>query len=69
MSNDIFPEDQLIKNNMLTYIEPKNRKFQIDKMQEYEVSLIDKGDLILLKAPMKLLVDGVIIHTYGEKEK
>lgn len=27
MSNDLFPEDEILKNNMVNFFEPKNKKF------------------------------------------
>jgi hypothetical protein len=61
MQEKIFPTDQLLKTTHYTYLEPKNQKFDIDSQKVYEVSLLEKGDLIKLTGGMKLLVDGVIL--------
>jgi len=62
MTEQIFPEEMLTCNNILTYIEPNNKKFDISKQQNYEISLLDKGDIVKLQAPCKLLLDGTVVH-------
>ena len=46
MSESVFPEQSLASNSVVSFIEPKNRKFAIESEKNYEVSLLDKGDLI-----------------------
>ena len=62
MTEQIFSEEMLACNNILTYIEIKNKKFEISKQQNYEISLLDKGDIVKLQAPCKLLLDGTVVH-------
>lgn len=50
MSESVFPEKSLASNSVVSFIEPKNRKFAIESENNYEVSLLDKGDLIRIKA-------------------
>ena len=68
MTDEIFPENTLLKNTELEYIEPKNRNFMIESRKNYEISLIDRDDLIEVKGPMKLLLDGVILHIDSENK-
>jgi hypothetical protein len=52
----------MLKNTTLIYLEPKNRNFLIEMEKVYEVSMLDKNDLIKIEGPMRLLVDGVILN-------
>jgi P-type Cu+ transporter len=67
MTEDIFPEDSIEGNSHMNYIEPKNRRFLIEREKEYEISLFDKEDIVRIKAPMKLLVDGIVVFTSPEQ--
>lgn len=67
MTNDIFPEDALISNDKGTYLEIKNRKLDILKEEQTYITLLDKGDLVRIEAPTKLLVDGVVIYIKPEE--
>jgi len=69
MTDEIFPENTLLTNTKLEYIEPKNRNFMIESRKSYEISLLDKDDLIEVKGPMKLLVDGVILNIDKENKQ
>lgn len=66
MTDEIFPENTLLQNTKLTYIEPKNRNFMVESRKEYELSLLDRDDLIEVNGPMRLLLDGVILHVDAE---
>lgn len=48
MTENLFKEEDLLTNKTAMYLEPKNRKFDIENEIEYEISLIEKGDLIKL---------------------
>jgi cation transport ATPase len=62
MQEKIFPAEQLLKTTHYTYFEPKNAKFVAEWERDYEVSLIEKNDIVRLKKGVKLLFDGVIIN-------
>lgn len=61
MQQKIFPTDQLLKTTHYTYIEPKNQHYDSEFEALYEVSLLEKNDLIRLSKDMKLLCDGVVL--------
>ncbi|CAD8173001.1 unnamed protein product [Paramecium pentaurelia] len=61
MQNQIFPQEQLLKTPIVTRVQVKNQDYDIDTQHLCEVSLLEKGDLIILQKNMKLLVDGVIV--------
>jgi hypothetical protein len=46
MTENIFPEDLLVENKMIQYLEPKNKNFMVEFEKSYEVSMLDKLDLI-----------------------
>ncbi len=46
MTQEFFPQEKLLKHTELTYIEPKDRNLNIEKKQNYEISLLDKEDII-----------------------
>ena len=62
MSSDIFPYGKLFSKPIVTYVEPKNRKFVIEYERELHVVLIEKDDLIRIKAGEQLLLDGIIVQ-------
>ena len=66
MTEEIFPEDSIDENSKLSFIEPKNRRFLIEREKAYEISLLDREDIVRIKAPMKLLIDGVLVHLNAE---
>lgn len=68
MTEELFPENQLLQTLELEYIEPKNRNFLIEAKKKYEVSLLDRDDLIEVKGPMRLLLDAVVVHVYDDYE-
>lgn len=47
-------------------IEPKNKKFDIDKSMTLDVSYLDKDEFILVKAPFRLLNDVTIVHSVSQ---
>ena len=46
ISNEIFPKGKIFKDTLVTFIEPKNRKFAIEKEKQIEVCLLEKGQYI-----------------------
>lgn len=61
MQEKIFPAEQLLKTTHYNYLEPKNAKLVAEFECEYEVSLLEKNDIVRLKKGVKLLFDGVIL--------
>ena len=43
-------------------MEPKNAKYVVETEKDYEVSLLERGDLVRLKPGDKLLFDGVVVQ-------
>lgn len=41
----------------------------MEKYEKYEISLLEKGEMIKLDDSMKLLCDGVIVHIYENEDK
>jgi hypothetical protein len=62
MTESIFPKDILVSNSKLSFIEFKNKRFLVQNEKPYEVSLLETNDIVKIQAPMRLLVDGTIVH-------
>jgi cation transport ATPase len=63
MTQQIFPEAELLANQQVLHFEPRDRTLrEAEAETRVDVSLLDEGDLIRLNAPMRLLVDGVLVH-------
>lgn len=48
----------------MKYVEPKNKKFDIEVVKKYDISYLDKDDFIEVEAPFKLLTDTTVVHIY-----
>lgn len=62
MTEEIFPEDEMIKNCKTKYVELKNKQFAIERELVVDITAVDQEDLLLIEGPMLLLVDCVIMH-------
>jgi cation transport ATPase len=60
MTDEIFPESTLFENMKMNFVEIKNRQLKIDREKVYDVSLIEKGDIIKI-VPGVVLVDAILI--------
>lgn len=66
MSNELFPEEELLLNMRVNLVEPKNKRFDIAVSKEIEVSYLDRDDFVRLIGPFRLLNDVVVVHVYEE---
>lgn len=62
IGDKLFPENELLKNTQVSLVELKNKKYDVDKVRDVEVSYLDRDDYILVKAPFRLLNDVTVIH-------
>lgn len=62
MTQQIFASNKLVANLSVKYVELKNKRFDIDKEQHYDISYLDKDDFIYVEAPFKLLTDTTVAH-------
>lgn len=46
MTEEIFPEGKLFASTIAKFIEIKNRKFEISRQKNFEISMIEVDDLI-----------------------
>lgn len=60
MTEQIFPESALFQNMRVHYVDIKNRLLKIDQEKEYDVSLIEKNDVLRIM-PGICLVDSILI--------
>lgn len=60
LTEQIFPESTLFENMKVNYVEIKNRNLVLLKEKDYDVSLIEKNDVLRVK-PGRMLVDGILI--------
>jgi hypothetical protein len=60
MTEQIFPESKLFLNMRVNYVEIKNRQLKIDQEKQYDVSLIEKNDVLRIM-PGICLVDSILI--------
>lgn len=60
LTEAIFPESTLFENMKVNYVEIKNRQLVILNEKDYDVSLIEKND-ILRANPGRSLVDSIVI--------
>jgi len=60
ITSEIFPESTLFNNMTVEYVQLKNRQLMKKDVKNYDVSIVEKDDIINLK-PGRLLVDVIVI--------